>query len=97
MVDVLANETVGTFLLRPSPKPGCISMSIVEGGPGGRSLAHAIVNVHPRPEGDAGTGYSFERTGKVFGSLDAMIAALDGVGEPYVAAYDETAVTLKGT
>jgi hypothetical protein len=45
---------------------------------------------------NAGTRHSFERTGTVFGSLVAMIAALHGLGEPYVAPYDEKTVTLKG-
>jgi hypothetical protein len=70
-------------------------MSIVEAGGSGQTVRHAIVNVHAGVVGEPTTGYSFERTGKIFPTLPAMIDALDGIGEPYVASYDETTVTLK--
>jgi len=93
---LLQHEPAGTFVLRPSSRPNCLSMSLVEVQANGRRrVNNAIVNVHGGAKGAPTTGYSFERTAKIFATLTEMVEALDGVGEPYVAAYDETAVTLR--
>jgi hypothetical protein len=70
----LKGKPIGTFVVRPASKPGCLALAHVEEDD---SIGHALIHMHDGSDGRF--GYSIELSQRTYPTIEELLAGLPGL------------------